>query len=192
MNEVDLIRWAADEAERFLCPLGDRWVHTQAVAATARGLAAVGVGEATVLVAAAYLHDIGYAPRLKVTGHHGIDGGFHLRASGHPRLANLVAHHSGCGAEAVTRDLAAELTRFPPEATPTADALTYCDLITDSRGCRVSVDERVSDVLARYGENHAVARGLLTALPEINRAVTQTKARIVAAGRGRQAITGWP
>src|SRR6266540_3850423 len=42
--------------------------------------------------AAAYLHDLGYAPALVQTGPHPLDGARHLRALGLERLAGLVAY----------------------------------------------------------------------------------------------------
>lgn len=190
MNDADLVEWAGVEGERLLRPLGDRWAHSRAVAAAAREVAALDVVDGEVLVAAAYLHDIGYAQELHVTGHHGIDGGFYLLARGYPRLAGLVARHSGCGAEAAARGLDKELAGFPPEMSATADALTFCDLVTDPRGRRVSVDDRVSEVVGRYGEGHPVARGLLAALPEIRRAVADTEKRAAEAGLSIHEITG--
>lgn len=72
---------AAGEAERLLSPLGNRWMHTQAVAAVAHRLAASdGAIDGPVLIAGAYLHDVGYAPALHETGHHGIDGARYLAA----------------------------------------------------------------------------------------------------------------
>jgi predicted HD phosphohydrolase len=44
-------------------PLPRRWAHVQGVAARARGLAPV-LGAHADLLAAAWLHDIGYAPGL--------------------------------------------------------------------------------------------------------------------------------
>ena len=52
------------------------------------------------LVAAAWLHDIGYAPTLAATVFHPLDGARHLRALGHERLARLVAYHSSARWEA--------------------------------------------------------------------------------------------
>lgn len=190
MDDVDLIDWAHAEAERFLRPLGDRWAHTRGVAAAARELAKIEPVDGDVLIAAAYLHDIGYAPALHVTGHHGIDGGLHLQAAGHPRLAGLVAHHSGCGAEATARGLEAELAEFPHESTATADALTFCDMVTDPRGHRVSVEQRVSEVIGRYGEQHPVAQALLAALPEIKRAAADTEGQAAEAGLSVRENTG--
>lgn len=190
MSHVDLVDWAGAEGERLLRPLGDRWAHSRAVAAAACEVAAIDVVDGEVLVAAAYLHDIGYAPELHVTGHHGIDGALYLQAIGCPRLAGLVAHHSGCGAEAAARGLDKELAGFPHEMSATADALTFCDLVTDPRGRRVSVDDRVSEVTGRYGERHPVARGLLAALPEIRRAIADTEKRAAEAGLSVHEITG--
>lgn len=47
------------------------------------------------LIAAAWLHDVGYAPSLAVTGFHPLHGARYVRALGHERIAGLVAHHSG-------------------------------------------------------------------------------------------------
>lgn len=190
MNDADLVDWAGAEGQRLLRPLGDRWAHTRAVAAAACDLSAVDAVDGDVLVAAAYLHDVGYAPSLHATGHHGIDGALYLKTAGHPRLAGLVAHHSGCGAEAEARGLETELAEFPHESSATADALTFCDLVIGPRGQRVSVEERVSEVIGRYGDQHPVSQALLAALPEIKRAVADTEARAAAVGLSVQEITG--
>ncbi|MDX2644346.1 HDIG domain-containing protein [Streptomyces sp. PA03-1a] len=96
-SALDTPQGAAELAESLLPPLGNRWLHTQAVAARAREVsAAVPAGERDLLVAAAWLHDIGYAPELRDTGFHPVDGARHLEALGAPgRLVRLVAHHSG-------------------------------------------------------------------------------------------------
>jgi HD superfamily phosphodiesterase len=65
-----------------------------------------------VLIAAAYLHDIGYAPTLARTGFHPLDGAVHLRELGEERLAGLVAHHSGAETEARLRGLAGQLVQL--------------------------------------------------------------------------------
>jgi hypothetical protein len=47
----------------LLAPLGDRWAHVQGVLRQAERIAAIlPAEEHAVLVAAAYLHDLGYAP----------------------------------------------------------------------------------------------------------------------------------
>jgi hypothetical protein len=60
--------------------------------------------ERETLIAAAWLHDIGYAPALAKTGFHPLDGARHLEALGvDRRLCCLVAHHSGATFEAEER-----------------------------------------------------------------------------------------
>jgi hypothetical protein len=188
--ESSLIEWAAHEAERLLKPLGARWTHTLAVASAARDVAARVAGiDGHVLVAAAFAHDLGYAPVLHVTGHHGIDGAYYLRSLGHERLASLVAHHSGADAEAAVRGLRRELAAFPPEHPPLADALTFCDVTTGPEGCTVGLHARVADVALRYGEDHPVTRAVRRAFPALQVAVIRTELRLTAGATG-QAMTG--
>jgi putative nucleotidyltransferase with HDIG domain len=70
-----------------------RWAHVQGVAAQARSLAPVLGADADLLEAAAWLHDIGYAPGLAVTGFHPLDGARYLRDTQHAgtMLCRLVA-----------------------------------------------------------------------------------------------------
>src|SRR5438128_6751723 len=74
----DLVTWARDLARRYLdVPRfrDARWPHVQAVAARAARIAPAFGSHADVLVAAGWLHDIGYAPELAATGFHPLDGG---------------------------------------------------------------------------------------------------------------------
>ena len=89
-------------------PLPRRWVHVQGVAARACGLAPVLGADADLLEAAAWLHDVGYAPGLAATGLHQLDGARHLRDAQHAdaMLCRLVAHHSCAIIEAGERGLA--------------------------------------------------------------------------------------
>ena len=66
---------ARDLAYTLLHATGNRWLHVQAVAARAEELrGAVGPAEGELLVAAAWLHDIGYSPELSHEGFHPLDG----------------------------------------------------------------------------------------------------------------------
>jgi hypothetical protein len=171
--------WAARHAGELLSPLGDRWRHVQGVARRARRVAAVVPAEdRDVLLAAAYLHDLGYAPSLASTGLHPLDGARHLRKLGHERLAGLVAYHSGAWAEAALRGLAAELAEFHDEASATAMALTYCDMTTGAAGEPVTLAERLADVERRYGAGHVVTRSVRQATPELERCVEQVEASL--------------
>src|SRR5258708_37957327 len=99
--DVDLVSWATECATSLLSSLGNRWLHVQGVVKRANHVGKVlSEDDRAYLIAAAYLHDIGYAPSLKKTGFHPLDGANYLRSLGHERLASLVAHHSGACFEA--------------------------------------------------------------------------------------------
>ena len=173
--------WAAAFAEGLLGPLGDRWGrHTAGVAERARRVGAVvNEGERDVLVAAAYLHDIGYARALVVTGCHAIDGARHLRDLGHERLAGLVAYHSGSRFEAKLRGLAEDLGEFADEDSALTRLLTYCDMTTGPRGESFTLDERLAEVERRYGPEHVVTRSLCyAARPWLEECVAWTEAAL--------------
>jgi putative nucleotidyltransferase with HDIG domain len=79
-----LASWAEHLARALLQePLPRRWAHVQGVAARARSLAPVLGADADLLEAAAWLHDIGYAPDLTVTGLHQLDGARYRRDAQH-------------------------------------------------------------------------------------------------------------
>src|SRR5207248_652477 len=75
-----LASWAEQLAQDLLQEaLPRRWAHVQGVAARARSLAPVLGAGAYLLETAAWLHDVGYAPDLAVTGLHQLDGARYLR-----------------------------------------------------------------------------------------------------------------
>ncbi len=176
---MELSDWAENHARRLLSPLGRRWRHAEAVASQARDLATgLAPEDWEVLVAAAYLHDIGYAPEVAVTGFHPLDGARHLRALGHHRLAGLVAHHTGARHEARLRRLEKALAEFENEDSLVTAALTYSDLTTGPIGERMSPGERLLDVAARYGEDSPVTRGLRAGWSELMDIIGQVEALI--------------
>jgi hypothetical protein len=156
-----LVRWAASQAEIRLAPLGRRLIHVQRVGRRAAEIGPVVVGpDAAVLTAAAYLHDIGYAPELAATGFHPLDGARFVRDQGFPELAMLVAHHTGARNEAALRGVDDLLREFPYENLLLLRALTYCDLTIGPGGSRNNVDDRVAEIQNRYGPDHVVSRGI--------------------------------
>jgi hypothetical protein len=164
---VDLHVWAATTAEQYLSPLGRRWTHVRAVAERARQVAAaLPMDDADLLVPAAYLHDVGYAPALATERFHPLDGGRFVRAAGHERLACLVAHHSGARREAVLRGYSDYSSEFTYENTLLAQALTYCDMTRGPAGQPVTVRERVAEIVERYGSEHTSARAIAASKPE--------------------------
>jgi HD domain len=115
---VTLVADAAKLAEEVLgAGLERRRQHVRAVAGRAEELRpSVPAGERALLVAAAWLHDIGYSPAVARTGFHPLDGARYLRDNGWPkRLVNLVAHHSGARFEAAERGMSTELADFDLE-----------------------------------------------------------------------------
>jgi HD domain len=176
--------WAEATARRFLEPsLPRRWAHTQGVAAAARTLAPVLGPDGDLLTAAAWLHDIGYAPDVTDTGFHPLDGARHLRdAEGaNGMLCRLVAHHSCAVNEAAERGLARDLiTEFRPARRDLADALTYWDMTTSPDGHRLPIEQRLAEIRSRYGPDHLVSRTIGRSEPQLTRAVTRVTGRLAA------------
>ncbi len=177
--DISLVDCAADCAASLLSPLGNRWLHAQGVVERARLVSEIlQEDDRPYLIAAAYMHDIGYAPSLKKTGFHPLDGACYLRSLGYERLASLVAYHSESRFEAHLRGLDAALDTFSRERSATADALTYCDMTTSSTGVHVSLKERTADIFRRYGDTDVVAVALRQSLPYISLAVARTSRRL--------------
>ena len=186
----DLIAWAAGEGGRLLADLPQRWIHTQEVALHALWAAAgLTADDQQLLVAAAYLHDIGYAEPLADTGFHPLDGAVHLTRAGHPDLARLVAHHSGAAVEARHRGLTRKMAAFPRLPGPVADALTYCDVTTGPRGDTVDPGPRLEEIVDRHGAGSIVARSRTEARVDMYSAVVRTLRRVSAARPGRLPFT---
>ncbi|MGX6741072.1 HD domain-containing protein [Streptomyces xantholiticus] len=179
-SALDTPQGAAELAESLLPPLGNRWLHTQAVAARAvEASEALPEDERDLLVAAAWLHDIGYAPELRDTGFHPLDGARHLASLGAPdRLVRLVAHHSGAVYEAEQRGLSAELAVYEREDSPVLDALTFADMTTGPAGQRFDFDRRIDEILVRYEPGSEVHNAISKARPYLGAAVERTLARL--------------
>jgi hypothetical protein len=163
--------------------LAHRWAHTQGVAAKATAIAQASTDDPQILIAAAWLHDIGYAPTLANTGtgFHPLDGARYLRDTLHanPLLCSLVANHSRALDGAAGMGLADDLAReFPYPPADLADALTYCDMTTSPDGHPVSVDQRLAEICARYGPDHAVTRTITKSAPQITMSVRYIAARL--------------
>jgi phosphoglycolate phosphatase-like HAD superfamily hydrolase len=162
-----------------------RWPHVQAVAAKAERIAGALGPDGSLLVPAAWLHDIGYSPALAHTGFHPLDAADFLRTAGmRGPLVSLVARHSGAVHEAAERGLGRELAHYPDEVDATRDALWACDLTTGPQGETVTLAQRLDEIAARYGPDHLVTRAITAAGPEFEAAVERTRRRIHAAGHG--------
>ncbi|MFF8597043.1 HD domain-containing protein [Streptomyces sp. NPDC015220] len=181
-SALDTPQGAAELAESLLPQLGNRWLHTQAVAARAQeAAAAVSQADRDLLVAAAWLHDIGYAPELRDTGFPPLDGARHREALGAPaRLVRLVAHRSGAVYEAEQRGLSAELAVYEREDSPVLDALTFADMTTGPAGQSFDFDVRIDEILVRYAPGSEVHNAISKARPSLGAAVQRTQRRITA------------
>jgi putative nucleotidyltransferase with HDIG domain len=72
-----------------------RWRHSEGVHRAAEGVGTLLREDSDLLLQAAVLHAIGYAPPVVETGFHAVDGARYLRSLGlDPLVVNLVAHHS--------------------------------------------------------------------------------------------------
>lgn len=167
---------ARREAEARLAGQPRRLAHVQGVAAAAQRLSRHFAGEAAqCLVAAAWLHDIGYARSVRRTGFHPLDGAMFVRSAGFGELvASLVAFHTGAHLEASERGVSG-LSVFREPPSDVLDALTFCDLTTGPDGTPVSAEDRLSDVLARYGPEDPVHRAVEAGREELLAAVGRVR-----------------
>ena len=185
--------WARVTAQRLLATdLPRRWRHTQGVAGRAEEIAAALPAEdRPVLVSAAWLHDIGYAPEVTDTGMHQLDGARYLARLRVPhRVCALVAHHAGATAVADLMGLSGELAEFTDEQGPARDALWYCDMTTSPDGSRVTFHDRMVELRARRQPDDPVVRALTRNHGERVAAIRRTEERLAAWWSPARALTG--
>lgn len=179
------VEQASKVASEYLVNLGRRWNHVRAVGERAESLAAAG-RISTEVVAAAWLHDVGYAEELSTTGLHALDGAAFLAAEGAPpEIVALVAHHTGAEFEAEERGLAGQLAAMPAAARADLDVLTLLDLVTAPDGSSTDPESRIAEILGRY-----------PASSPVHRAVSRSRAELLAAAERARARLGlsdeWP
>jgi hypothetical protein len=68
------------------------------------------------------------------------------------RRSSLVAYHSGACFEAAERGLSRELAELAEPTQELQDVLTLVDMTTSPTGEWVSLDERLREILGRYGK----------------------------------------
>lgn len=181
-----LVDAAAEFAAELLSATGARWQHTQGVVQrAAHAASAVAKLDRPVLIAAAYLHDVGYAEPLRRSGFHPLDGARFLQQQGWPAMiVGLVAHHSGARFVAAVRGLSAELHEFHDQAFlsgPLADAVTYADQTTTPDGGPVDLETRMAEMLRRHGPESPNARCHHVRAPALRAAVAATECRLQGA-----------
>jgi len=98
----------------------------------------------TDVVAAAWLHDIGYAPPLRRTGFHPLDGALFLMGEDWPeRIVRLVAHHSLAALEAPFYGVGHHLGVIEVVTGVDADILVSADLAAGVGDPTPTVEERL-------------------------------------------------
>ncbi|MCW2628202.1 HD domain-containing protein [Mycobacterium sp.] len=174
MNGV-LVERARLVAEFRLAPLSKRLAHVRGAAAAAQQLVTrMDLLEADSLVAAAWLHDVGYAPSVRSTGCHPIDGAVFVRSEGFPAaVVSLVAYHTGAVFEARERGLSDALAEVPEPSALLLDVLTCADMTIGPDGSSVGAEDRVSEILSRYAEDDPVHRAVELATPSLLAAVAR-------------------
>jgi hypothetical protein len=184
------LAWALKVARQIVGPERYRWAHTLGVVRLVNeSLTLVATEERSLVLAAAYVHDIGHARRLRTTGCHALDGALYVREAGHPQLASMVAQHSGARCEAALRGLETEMAMFTTVGESSAlDVLTFSDLKTDHQGYRCSVDERLEGIATRYGDDHIATRAFRRAQSELRQTVSRVESRLRAESSRRRAV----
>lgn len=159
---MDLIDVARERARDLLSPLDQRWAHVQGVARRAADLTLdLHEHERAVVLAAAWLHDIGYAPPIARSRFHPLDGARYLQDEGFPEVvAGLVAYHSGAVEEAEECGLGGELAVFRAPPDYLLDRLTASDMTTSPTGHPVPARERIAEILSRYPTTDPVHRAV--------------------------------
>jgi hypothetical protein len=186
LQTPQVVATAEDLARYLLTNEPERLAHTKAVADRAQLFtAATSAEQAPFLVAAAWLHDIGYHPSLRETGFHPLDGALHLQRAGWPSpMCDLVAHHSGSRFVAAARQLDTELSVFAFVEDEVTDALTVADQTAGPNGRLMTVPERIQDMLTRHGPDSPNARAHPDRGPYLLAAAHRVAARLERAGVG--------
>lgn len=113
--------------------------------------------QADQLIHSALLHDIGYAPSLRRFSYHPLDGALFLEERGvHPFIVEGVLRHSMADRRAADfPDIAVEYASRPPkvEAQWLVRAVTMADWRSAGIGGRVSLGQRLQDIVERYPGN---------------------------------------
>jgi hypothetical protein len=191
-NGAPLEERARSTAGRLLAELQRRRAHSQGVGHKAERVAlAVEPVDRPALIAAAWLHDIGYADVVGRSGLHQLHGARYLSALGVPPLVcGLVAHHSRAASVAALMGLGSQLAEFPDERGLVRDALWYRYLTTSPYGLPVTLRTRTVELRARRGPDDPVVRALADNGAERERAVRRTESLLLPVLSGRNGDAG--
>jgi predicted HD phosphohydrolase len=179
-----LCDWAKEVARELLGQCPRRLGHAEGVVQRAFELkwSLERKSDYDLLLAACYLHDIGYSPYVAQSGFHALDGARYLRALGATkRVTALVAHHCGARYEATIRGLERQLAPFDYEDSYLSACLDYCDLTTGPTGEWFSPDESLTwfvNLENRYDSDWAAAKAVRLAWPELSRSIARVEKQL--------------
>lgn len=174
--------WRNDQASKvaseYLAGLGRRWEHVCTVGLLADVLEQAGTIPSEV-AAAAWVHDLGYAEELAMTGFHPLDGATFLKDQGAPaEVVALVAHHTGADVEAEERGLTAALAEMPTPDPTALDVVTLLDLVTAPDGTLTDPETRIAEILSRYPASSPVRRAVSRSRDELLAAAARARLQL--------------
>lgn len=175
----DIRQRAEDLARRFLAQeLPRRWEHTCGVARQVEQLAVdLPEKQKSILIAAAWLHDIGYSTLLVQNEFHPIDGARYAALTKFPAaVVSLIAYHTGAEVEAEERGLSTLLLQIPRPPAGLLEILSCADLCTSPDGKPVDPARRVQEILARYPRSNPVHRAVSRSGPGLIESAHRVKA----------------
>ena len=180
---VSVIERARLAALAMLSELPSRQSHVAGVAAVAEDVVArLGLSDRELLVAAAWLHDVGYAEPVARTGFHPVDGASWVRSQNFPTtVVSLVAYHTGAEVEAEERGLTDALMQFAHPDPTLLDVLTFSDLSVGPEGEQVEVEARIREILSRYPDGHPVHRSVSRSAPKLLAAAQRIREQLATA-----------
>jgi hypothetical protein len=81
----------------------------------------------------------------------------------------------GADESSLADDLVSE---FPPPPEDLLDALTYSDMTTGPDGQAMTLEQRISEIIARYGPGHIVTHVITKSAPSLTAAVSRVTRRL--------------
>jgi hypothetical protein len=178
-----LVRDARALAESLLVDDPTRLEHVRG-AGTVAGMVASALSphQPEMIIAAAWLHDIGYAPAIARTGFHPVDGALFLAREGWPDpVVFMVAHHSQAAVLAPYYGVQHHMALLEHVHGVADDIITFSDLRAGPNGLGAEPRDRVEDMRRRHADSGVVPRAirearyrmLLTAAARVNAEVNR-------------------
>ncbi|MBA4603287.1 HD domain-containing protein [Thermoactinomyces mirandus] len=134
------------------------------------------------LIQAAYLHDIGYSDRLNKHHFHPLDGAIFAQQMNFPKpVIAAVLFHSGAyeSVKETRNDLFPTYSLNDDLLDKTdhlfIDLVTYCDLHTSPLGKEIPFEERIQDIVDRYGEHHEVSQSMIKNMTNFKKTIQRVE-----------------